>query len=42
MKGLRKELAIGFDKVTNKTCQKIISTVTEQEDIFWKEDAETD
>jgi len=42
MKGLRKELAIGFNKVTNETCQKIISTVTEQEDIFWKEDAETD
>jgi len=42
MKGLRKELAIGFDKVTYETCQKIISTVTEQEDIFWKEDTETD
>jgi predicted ATP-dependent endonuclease of OLD family len=40
--GLRKERAQGFDKVTNETCQKIISTVTEQEDIFWKEDAETD
>lgn len=42
MKGLHKELAIGFDKVTGETGQQIISTVTEQEDIFWIDPAETD
>jgi hypothetical protein len=41
METLHTELDIGFAKVTDETCQKIITTVAEQEDIFWKEDAET-
>ena len=42
METLYTELEIGFAKVTDETCQKIIAAVAEQEDIFWKEDAETD
>ena len=34
------ELPKAFEKVTNKTCQKVIARVVEQEEKYWKEDSE--
>ena len=42
MKGLNKQLHYGFSKVSKATCQKLIEKVRQQEDLFWKEDAEVD
>jgi len=42
MKGLNKQLSDGFSKVSKATCRKLIEKVREQEDLFWKEDAEVD
>jgi len=42
MKGLNKQLHKGFSKVSKTTCQKLIGKVRQQEDLFWKEDAEVD
>jgi hypothetical protein len=35
-----KELPNAFEKVTAKTCQKVIAGVVEQEEKYWKEDRE--
>lgn len=40
MKKVRILLEEGFEKVTAKTCQKLIKKVKMQEDAFWVEDAE--
>jgi transposase len=42
MTGLQKHLEIGFSKVTQSTCEKLIEKVRKQEDAFWKEDSELD
>jgi len=42
MKGLNKQLHYGFSKVSKATCQKLIEKARQQEDLFWKEDAEVD
>jgi transposase len=42
MESLHKHLDIGFSKVTESTCQKIIKKVREQEETFWVEDSEVD
>jgi hypothetical protein len=39
---LIEELDSGFDKVTAKTCVKIIEKVRGFEDEFWKEDLKMD
>jgi len=40
MKKVQILLEEGFEKVTTKTCQKLIKKVKMQEDAFWVEDAE--
>jgi len=40
MKKVRILLKEGFEKVTAKTCQKVIEKVNIQEDSFWDEDTE--
>jgi len=40
MKKVRILLEEGFEKVTDKTCQKLIKKVFEKEDAFWDEDTE--
>ncbi len=42
MKGLNEQLNYGFSKVNKATCRKLIEKVRQQEDLFWKEDAEVD
>jgi len=42
MKSLHKHLDIGFSKVTESTCQKLIKKVWQQEYLFWTEDTEAD
>ena len=42
MASLHKHLRIGFSRVTPSTCQKLITKVWQQEDLFWVEDAEVD
>ncbi len=42
MESLYKHLDIGFSKVTKSTCQKIITKVWQQEELFWIEDTEED
>ncbi len=42
MKGLNKQLHIGFSNVSKTTCQRLIGKIRQQEDLFWKEDAEVD
>ena len=42
MKGLNEQLNYGFSKVSKATCRKLIEKVRQQEDLFWKEDAEVD
>ena len=39
MKNLEVQLEKAFDKVTNKTCGKIIKKIRDVEDKFWAEDA---
>lgn len=39
MKGLKKQLKIGFSKVTKKTCMSVVKKMKEREDLFWKEDS---
>jgi len=41
MKKVQSLLKEGFEKVTGKTCKKMIEKVRIQEDTFWDEDAET-
>ena len=38
MKNLIKQLEVGFEKVTGKTCTEIIKKVRDIEDSFWTED----
>lgn len=38
MKKVRSLLEEGFEKVTSKTCQKLIKKAIDQEDLFWDED----
>ena len=40
MKKVMSLLDEGFEKVTAKTCQKLIEKVNNQEDTFWGEDEE--
>jgi len=42
MKNLIDQLESGFEKVTGKTCTKIISRIRKIEDNFWKEDLHFD
>ncbi len=42
MAGLRENLKVGFTKVTKTTCRKLIREVRQEEDKYWKEDAEVD
>lgn len=42
MEGLRKNLEIGFKKVTQTTCRKLIKEVIQEEEQYWKEDEELD
>ena len=42
MENLKKMLPKAFEKVTPKTCQKLIAKMVKQEDKFWKEDKEID
>ncbi len=39
MKKVISSLKEGFEKVTAKTCQRLIEKVNIQEDTFWDEDA---
>jgi len=40
MKKVRILLKEGFEKVTDKTCKKLIKKAFMQEDAFWDEDTE--
>ena len=42
MNNLIEQLEFGFDKVTGKTCAKIIEKVRKIEDEFWTEDLQFD
>jgi len=42
MKNLSDQLEAGFEKVTGKTCRKIISKIRKIEDNFWTEDLDFD
>ena len=42
MDNLRAQLETAFEKVTAKTCQKIIKKIRSVENTFWEEDAELD
>lgn len=42
MENLEEQLGKAFDKVTAKTCQKIIKKIRKIEDQFWEEDAKID
>jgi len=42
VKNLIKQLDAGFDKVTKKTCEQIITKVRKIEDEFWSMDIKMD